>query len=203
MAEDLSGEPAQPAEVLTKEGLVERFRKMVIGVSNGPLPSGDGAAIESLTLGDLKLVKQAVATLNLKTNAFVSRRKRQCAGRGAPPPQSAMRSREAWSPRAVSGALTVLRSTPERSLRPPRGPHWGMTATTLCLSDYVNGNFLTGQQLPSTQQRACRWARMCPRVCAHVRMCGGCMRGSVSPRVSGEPMCALPTLYMLGQCLSA
>ena len=72
--------------------------------------------------------------------------------------QSAMRSREAWSPRAVSGASTVLRSTPERSFRPPRGPRWGMTATTL--SDYVNGNFLTGQQLPSAQQRACRWARV-------------------------------------------
>ena len=111
--------------------------------------------------------------------AFVSRQKRQCASRGAPPPQSAMWSREAWSPRAVSGASTVLRSTPERSLRPPRGPRWGMTATTV--SDYVNGNFLTGQQLPSAQQRACRWARVRVLVCVHVRWLHARVRQSARP----------------------
>ena len=62
---------AEPIMVLRKEALVVRLRKMVIGVSNGPVPSGEGAAVASLTLGDLKLVKQVVATLNLKTNADV------------------------------------------------------------------------------------------------------------------------------------
>ena len=56
VTEEPPAEPAEPTKVLTKEELVERFRKMAIGVSNGPLPSGDGAAVESLTLGDLKLV---------------------------------------------------------------------------------------------------------------------------------------------------
>ena len=32
-----------------------RFRKMVIGITNAPLPSGDGKVVDGLTLGDLKL----------------------------------------------------------------------------------------------------------------------------------------------------
>ena len=30
-----------------------RFRKMVIGITNAPLPSGDGKVVDGLTLGDL------------------------------------------------------------------------------------------------------------------------------------------------------
>ena len=48
-----------------------RFRKMVIGITNAPLPSGDGKVVDGLTLGDLKTIKQTVALLNLKTNTAV------------------------------------------------------------------------------------------------------------------------------------
>ena len=50
-------------ELITKEAAVARLRKMVIGVINGPLPSGDGKALEAVDFGHLKTFKQAVAML--------------------------------------------------------------------------------------------------------------------------------------------
>ena len=46
--------PAEQPKALVKEQLVVRFRKMVIGITNAPLPSGDGKVVDGLTLGDLK-----------------------------------------------------------------------------------------------------------------------------------------------------
>ena len=39
--------PAGPTDVLTKEGGAARLRKMLIGVTGGPLPSGDDKALEN------------------------------------------------------------------------------------------------------------------------------------------------------------
>ena len=59
------------------QAATERFRRMVLGVTGGPRPSGDEAILEKHTWGTLKTCKQSVALLNLKTNAAV----RECCGR--------------------------------------------------------------------------------------------------------------------------
>lgn len=62
---------AAHAGPLTKESMFERFKKMVLGVVNGPVVSGDGWATSEFTFGILKTIKQVVALFNLKTNAAV------------------------------------------------------------------------------------------------------------------------------------
>ena len=44
---------------------------MVLNVTNGPRPSGDGETVNALNMGNLKTIKQSVATYNLKTNKAV------------------------------------------------------------------------------------------------------------------------------------
>lgn len=51
-----------PAEVLSLERMVGRFGKMVLNVTNGPRPSGDGETVDALNMGNLKTIKQSVAT---------------------------------------------------------------------------------------------------------------------------------------------
>ena len=63
--------PAEATKDLGKEALIARFRKMALGNSGGPWPSGDDKITGDLTMGDLKSIKQVVATFNLKTNASV------------------------------------------------------------------------------------------------------------------------------------
>jgi hypothetical protein len=58
-------EPLQP------KALEGRLRKMVTGVSNGPVVSGDGNAVTEMSLRVLKSIKAVVEPLNLKTNAAV------------------------------------------------------------------------------------------------------------------------------------
>ena len=69
--------PAAPSEAMRKQAATARFRKMVLGVTGGPRPSGDEVVLEKHTCGTLKTCKQSVALLNLKTNAAVH----ECCGR--------------------------------------------------------------------------------------------------------------------------
>ena len=63
--------PAGQTEVVTKEAGAARLRKMLIGVEDGPVASGDDKALDKHTFGTLKIVKQATALLNISTNAAV------------------------------------------------------------------------------------------------------------------------------------
>ena len=56
---------------MTKEAGAARLRKMLIGVEDGPVASGDDKALDKHTFGTLKIVKQATALLNISTNAAV------------------------------------------------------------------------------------------------------------------------------------
>eukprot|EP00966_Prymnesium_polylepis_P121391 2805602-Prymnesium_polylepis.1 len=71
-AECLSALP----ELLQPKALTEKALKMFTGAEKGAVKSGDGAALEQLSLRVLKSIHAAIKALNLVTNADV----RACCG---------------------------------------------------------------------------------------------------------------------------
>lgn len=65
-AEDLPGPMAA-------DELIKRFKLMVLGVTNGPVPSGVTEIVSEISLGALKAISKAVASFNLAHNADVHR----------------------------------------------------------------------------------------------------------------------------------